>query len=72
MWIAANARIMATLVDRADLHGANIKDYMTYTAKVGELASHYIWASVLLYDQEYRWRRVSAGVWILNTCLPSS
>ena len=28
MWIAANARIMATLVDRGDQHMANIKDYM--------------------------------------------
>ena len=52
MWTAANARIMATLVDRGDpyQHMANIKDYMAYTAKVGELAFRYTWASVLLYD----------------------
>ena len=57
MWISANARIMAMLVDREDLHMGNIKDYMV---KVGELASCYTWASVLLYNQEYRCRQAVA------------
>ena len=59
MWISANVRIMATLVNREDLHVGNIKDYMTYMVKVGELASCYTWASVLLYDQEYGCRQAA-------------
>ena len=60
-----NASIMATSIDREDLHRGNIKDYM---AKVG--ASRYTWASILLYDQEHWWR-TSGGVGIPNTCPPS-
>ena len=30
MWISANARIMAPLVDKGDQHIGNIKDYMAY------------------------------------------
>ena len=33
---------------------------MAYTAKLGELASRYTWASLLLYDQEYRCRQAAA------------
>ena len=52
--------IMAALYDSGDLgHGA-AKDYMAYTAKIGELASRYTWASVLAYDQEYRCRQAAA------------
>ena len=55
MWIAANARIMAALYGSGNLdHGA------AYTAKIGELASRYTWASVLAYDQEYRRRQAAA------------
>ena len=42
MWIAANARIMASLYgDSGDLDHGAAKDYMAYTAKIGELASRY-------------------------------
>ena len=60
MWIAANARIMAALYDSDDLVHGTAKDNMAYTAKIGELASRYIWASVLEYDQEYRRRQAAA------------
>ena len=60
MWIAANARIMAALYDSGDLDHGAAKDYMAYTAKIGELASRYTWASVLAYDQEYRRRQAAA------------
>ena len=55
MWISANARIMATSVDREDLHRGNIKDYMV---KVG--ATRYTWASILLYDQKHRCQQAVA------------
>ena len=60
MWIAANARIMAALYDSGDLDHGAAKDYMAYTAKIGELALRYTWASVLAYDQEYRRRQAAA------------
>ena len=54
-WIAANARIMAALQEKGKLPGTEeLKDYMSYTAKIGELACRYTWASVLAYDNEYR------------------
>ena len=62
MWIAANARIMGALYDSDDLDHGAAKDYMAYTAKTGELASRYTWASVLAYDQEYRRRQVPMGI----------
>ena len=53
MCITANACIMAALYDSDDLDHGAAKDYMAYTAKTSELALRYIWASVLVYDQEY-------------------
>ena len=52
MWIAASACIMAALYDSDDMDHGAAKHYMAYTAKIGELASRYTWASVLAYDQE--------------------
>ena len=50
---------MAALYDSDDLDHGAAKDYMAYTAKIGELASRYTWASVLAYDQEYRRRQAA-------------
>ena len=58
MWIAANARIMAAHHD--DLDHGTAKDDMACTAKIGELASRYTWASVLAYEKEYRRRQAAA------------
>ena len=33
------------------------KDYIAYTAKIGELATRFSWPSVLLFDKEYRERQ---------------
>ena len=54
MWLAANARIMAALIDGGHLDLSSVKDYLAYTVKVGELACRYTWQSVLVYDTEYR------------------
>ena len=51
---------MAALYDSGDLDHVAAKDYMACTAKIGELASRYIRASVLAYDQEYRRRQAAA------------
>lgn len=61
MWMAANGRIMAELLQRGDLQQQDTLDYIAYTVKVGELACRYSWASVLLYDQEYRALQAASG-----------
>ena len=48
-WIAANARIMDTLLSRG-LCAEGIRQYLGYTAKIGELAQRNTWQSVLTYD----------------------
>jgi len=53
-WIAANARIMATMLETGRLSASGTMDYLAYTAKVGEMAARYSWTSVLLYDDQYR------------------
>jgi hypothetical protein len=53
-FIAANARIMATLIESGRLADTEVLDYLAYTAKVGEMATRYTWGSVLLYDDHYR------------------
>lgn len=52
-WIAANARIQAELIGEG-MEMCGIHDYLSYTAKIGELATRFTWASVLHYDDEYR------------------
>lgn len=53
-WISANARIMAELLCQGKLLTHQIPYYLSYTAKIGDLALRYTWQSVLLYDNEYR------------------
>lgn len=52
-WISANARIMAKLHETS-MESQSLRDYMSYTAKVGELACRFAWSSVLQFDNEYR------------------
>ena len=44
-WIVTNARIMVTLLERRQLDERGAMDYLSYTAKVGELACRYTWSS---------------------------
>jgi hypothetical protein len=60
-FIAANARIMATLIESGRLADTEVLDYLAYTAKVGEMATRYTWGSVLLYDDHYRHSQVAYG-----------
>ncbi len=53
-WISANARIMADLLRQGKLQHNQVPFYLSYTAKVGDLALRYTWLSVLYYDNEYR------------------
>ena len=54
-WISANARIMAELLRQGKLQQHQIPLYLSYTAKIGDLALRYAWQSVLAYDNEYRY-----------------
>ena len=60
-WITANARIMAKLLQSKSLSGSAVLDYLSYTAKVGELACRFTWASTLQYDNEYRLQQAAVG-----------
>jgi hypothetical protein len=53
-WITANSRIMATLIQKGELTGQGVLDYVAYTAKIGEMATRFTWTSVLQYDDQYR------------------
>ena len=54
LWISANTRMMAELVDRETWTSAASRTTWPTQKKWGELASRYTWASLLLYDEEYR------------------
>ncbi len=62
-WTVANARIMAEILEEspaADLKTVTL-DYLSHTAKMGELATRYTWASVILLDNAYRHRQAQFG-----------
>ncbi|KAK7096602.1 hypothetical protein V1264_005878 [Littorina saxatilis] len=62
MWMAANGRIMAELIKNGELDTEeSVFDYIAYTVKVSELACRYTWASVLMYDDEYRSLQAATG-----------
>ena len=50
-WLIANTRIMDNLYPDP---GPGVRDYWSYTIKIGEYFRMYDRVSVLLYDQEYR------------------
>jgi hypothetical protein len=60
VWIAANARILRRLMETRGPE-YDVDAYLTYTEMVGELATRYTWASVLLFDDEYRQRQARLG-----------
>jgi len=60
-FLAANARIMASLLESGRLAETEILDYLSYTAKIGEMATRYTWGSVLLYDDQYRHSQAAYG-----------
>ena len=59
LWIAANARIMEKFIDEdVDFDAAS---YLRYTQMIGELAVRFTWASVVIFDDEYRQRQARTG-----------
>ena len=54
MWISANVKILQKLMEDDDF---DVMAYLRYTAMIGELATRFTWASVLLFDDEYRKRQ---------------
>jgi hypothetical protein len=37
-------------MQRVELVGEGMRDYLAYTAKIGEMATRFTWVSVLQYD----------------------
>ena len=54
-WIAANSCIRTELILRGKLPASQMLNYLSSTAKIGDLALRYSWLSVLYYDNEYRY-----------------
>ena len=67
--MVANTRIFSTLLFAGKLPTArDVKDYLAYTVKVMELASRYVWESVLKYDDEFRQLQAAYGYpWSYNS-----
>ena len=63
-WVAANSNILWDIIDK---EGPNIDvqmlvgDYMSYTTKIGEMATRYTWRSIFRYDDEYRFKQFLYG-----------
>ena len=56
-WIVANARILAEIITEKPGDQNLVLDYLSYNAKIGEFASRFTWASVMYFDDEYRYRQ---------------
>ena len=53
-WNAANARIMAHLLETGDLAPRDIDLYLAYTVQINEMYELYEWTSILSFDGRYR------------------
>lgn len=61
-WVAANANILADILKKSpSIDPCLVLDYMSYTSKIGELASKKTWKSVVLFDDEYREKQHEFG-----------
>jgi len=49
----SNSRILSEYITEG-MNVQAIQDYLSYSAKIGELATRFTWVSVLSYDDEYR------------------
>ena len=61
-WTVANSKILAEIIASVDdvevgLLRNILNDYLSYTVKIGELATRFTWASVMYYDDDYRRRQ---------------
>ncbi|KAK7485465.1 hypothetical protein BaRGS_00023275, partial [Batillaria attramentaria] len=69
MWTVANVRILKVLMKSKDF---DVSAYLKYTEMVGELACRFRWASVILFDEEYRQLRAFHGEQRRRTSVLSS
>ena len=60
-WGAANARLMAHLLQTGALRKEDVKHYLAYTTQIFEYASVYEWEAVLEFDFIFRQRQAVHG-----------
>lgn len=59
-WIVASCNILAEIIKNEseslskDQLATLVCDYMSYSAKIGDLGSRFTWSSVMIYDDEFR------------------
>lgn len=61
-WMGASLRIMRDLVKRGELAVNDMDRYLTYMEKVADLSAKYTWASLRVYDREFRRWQSQTGV----------
>lgn len=54
IWIGANSKIMARLLNEGCLNNDQIYAYLAHSLKISQLAQSYTWQSVLKYDRAFR------------------
>ena len=60
-WTVANARILADFIKGGQVSTQFTLDYLSYSVKIGELATRYTWSSVIHFDDDYRRRQAEFG-----------
>lgn len=53
-WGAANGRLLNFLLSSHNLARSDIEYYIAYTTQIFDFATKYTWASILVFDQQYR------------------
>ena len=53
-WMAANANILADIIETENVNPLYVTDYLAHTAKIAELAGVFTWKSLFAYNDEYR------------------
>ena len=61
-WMGASLRILRELIRKGDLDVKDLDHYLTYMEKISDLSSKYTWASLRMYDREFRRWQAQTGV----------
>jgi len=61
-WMGASLRILRELIKKGDLDVKDLDHYLTYMEKISDLSSKYTWASLRMYDREFRRWQAQTGV----------
>ena len=58
-WVSANARIMLAMLD--DMDKETVRQYLSYTSKIGDYLQSGVVSQVMLFDERHRWQVACEG-----------